>query len=504
MIDPRTPVLIGAGQQSQRLDDPTDAVEPIDLLAAAARAAEADAGARRSVLAALDTIAVVAMVSWNYPDPGALLARRLGTDVRTTMTTTVGGNSPQLLVTEVSAAIARGEVGVALLGGAECVHTRWRARRDPKAWLDWTQTDDPPCPVVIGDDRAGTDDYEMVHLAVAPTQIYPLFETALRAAHGRAVDEHQQRTSELWATFAAVAAANPHAWSRVGWSADEIRTPGPDNRIVTFPYPKRMCANIDVDQSAALLLCSYEAARDLDVPEDRLVYPLAGADAHDHFLFSERDTLCDSTAIAAAGRDALAAAGVGVDDVARFDLYSCFPSAVQIGMRALGLGGPLAGDDRPLTVTGGLGFAGGPANDYPTHAIAAMVQACRQDPGSIGMVSALGWYATKHSIGVYSTTPPANGFTRVDKTATQAQVDALPGRERAGTFDGDATVESTAVVFDRDTGPSFAIVTALTPDGRRALANSRDAGVLASMVEEPWEGRSVRLTTDGSTNSLRT
>jgi acetyl-CoA C-acetyltransferase len=355
---------------------------------------------------------------------------------------------------------------------------------------------------VLGDDRAGTDDYEMVHLAAAPTQIYPLFETALRAALGRTVEEHQVHTSELWATFAAVAARNPHAWSREGWSAEDIRTTGPDNRVVTFPYPKRMCANIDVDQSAALLLCSYEAAVDLGVPEERLVFPLAGADAHDHFLFSERDSLCDSTAIAAAGRDALAAAGFGVDDVARFDLYSCFPSAVQIAMRALGLAGPLAGDDRPLTVTGGLGFAGGPANDYPTHAIAAMVDECRRDPGSIGMVSALGWYATKHSIGVYSTTPPPNGFTRVDTASTQARVDALPGRERAGSYDGEATVESTAVVYDRDAGPSFAIATTLTPDGRRALANSRDASVLASMVDEPWEGRSVRLTTDGATNTL--
>src|SRR4029434_2979729 len=86
---------------------------------------------------------------------------------------------------------------------------------------------------------------------------------------------------------------------------------------------------------------------------------------------------------------------------------------------------------RPLTVTGGLGFAGGPANNYPTHAIAAMVDACRQDPGSIGMVSALGWYVTKHSIGVYSTAPPERGFSRVDPASTQANVDALPGREPA-------------------------------------------------------------------------
>ena len=88
-------------------------------------------------------------------------------------------------------------------------------------------------------------------------------------------------------------------------------------------------------------------------------------------------------------------------------------------MRALGLGGPLGGDDRPLTVTGGLGFAGGPANNYPTHAIAAMVDACRQDPGSIGMVSALGWYATKHSVGLYSTDAPGEGLHAASTKATR-------------------------------------------------------------------------------------
>ena len=495
-------MLVGAGQATQRPEDPTSAREPIDLLADAVRAADADAGAARSVLDALDTIAVVDIVSWKYPDPGALLGRRLDVEPRTTMTTTVGGNSPQLLVNELAPAVARGDVRAALVGGAECVHTRWRARREPKIWLDWTQADDPPCANVVGDPRPGTNDYEMAHTAVAPTQIYPLFETALRADAGRTVEEHQRAVSELWATFAATAARNPYAWSRVPYSPEEIRTSAPDNRVVTFPYLKRMCANIDVDQAAALLLCSYELARELGVPDDRLVFPLAGADAHDHFLFSERETLHASPAIAAAGRAALDAAAVDIDDVARFDLYSCFPSAVEIALGALGLRGPDGGDARPLTVTGGLGFAGGPANNYPTHAIAGMVDACRRDPGSVGMVSALGWYVTKHSIGLYSTTPPQRGFTRVDSTRTQAAVEALPGRETAGAYAGPGTVEATAVVFEREGAPAVAIVSTLTPDGRRALANTRDASAMQDMTEKAWEGRRVTLRTDGNVNTL--
>jgi len=128
-------------------------------------------GRGAAVLDAVDTVAVVSIVSWPYPDPGALLARRLGLGgLRRTMTTTVGGNSPQLLVNTLAPMIERGDADVVLLGGAECVYTRWRARRDPKAWLPWTSADDPPCPVVIGDDRPGNSDYEVAHGAAAPVE----------------------------------------------------------------------------------------------------------------------------------------------------------------------------------------------------------------------------------------------------------------------------------------------------------------------------------------------
>ena len=382
------------------------------------------------------------------------------------------------------------------------MHTRWRARREPRVHLPWPVDEGAPCATVIGDPRPGTNDIEQAHWAVAPTHIYPLFETALRHAAGRSVVEHQQAVGALWARFAAVAEANPHAWSRVAYSAEEISEAAPDNRMVVFPYTKRMCANIDVDQGAALILCSYEAARNAQIPDDRLVFLHAGADAHDRWFVTERAALAEAPAIGVATRAALDAAGIGLDDVARFDLYSCFPAAVEMAMRALGLQGAEAGDERPLTVTGGLGFAGGPVNNYPTHGIARMVDALRADPGSFGLTTALGWYATKHSVGVWSTRPP-DAFVRVDPEETQAEADALPSRRAAGMVDGEMTVEGTSVVMERDGTPSVAIVAGLLPDGSRALANSRDADVMTEMTREPWEGRTVAVTNDGSTNQLR-
>ena len=497
MPDPRSPVIVGVGQVSQRVT-PADARAPIDLLADACRLARADAQATASLLDRVGVIAIAAIGSWPYPDPGALHARKLGIEPNATLVSTVGGNSPQLLVNELADRIQRNELDVAIVGGAEAMHTRWRARREPRVELTWEHGDDAPCEWVIGDGRPGANDYESAHSALAPPMVYPLFETAMRAASGRTIDEHQRHVSELWARFSAVAADNPNAWSRQAYSAEEIRTVTPDNRMVCFPYPKRMCANIDVDQAAALLLCSYEAASAAGVPDDRMVFLHASAETNDHYFFSERFTLTDSPGIATAVGDALAAAGIAVDDVARFDLYSCFPSAVQVAMRAL----KIADDDpRPLTVTGGLGFAGGPVNNYPTHAIARMVEVLRGDPTSFGCTTALGWYISKHACGVWSAAPPANGFRRVDPATSQAKVDALPRREAAGLVDGEVTIEATSVAVERDGSPTLGILTALTPDGRRAMANIRDKDALGTLMTEAHEGRAAALTNDGTTNT---
>ncbi|MDQ3944245.1 MAG: hypothetical protein M3357_03660, partial [Actinomycetota bacterium] len=299
-----------------------------------------------------------------------------------------------------------------------------------------------------------------------------------------------------------VAASRPEAWSRQPFTPQEILG-GPDNRMVTFPYTKRMCANLNVDQAAAVILCSAEAARAAGVPDEAMVHLHAGADAHDHYLITQRWSLAESPGIRAVAADVLEASGRSADDVARFDLYPCFPSAVQVAMDALGLRGPEAGDERPLTVTGGLSFHGGPGNNYVAHSVAAMVEACRADPGSLGLVTGVGWFLTKHSAGLWSSEPPRGGFHRIDPAATQSRVAATPRRESSGPWAGPATVEATAVTFDRDGTPAVGVVAALTPDGRRALANCHDAAALATMTTEEWGGRPVQLATDGTTNMLR-
>jgi acetyl-CoA C-acetyltransferase len=470
----------------------------------AARRAGADADPGGRLLSRVEVVASVMSISLRHPDPARLVADRLGLSGVRTLQSRIGGNIPQLLLNDLGAEIAAGRLDVALVVGGETVYSRKRTPAEAAADIgDPLPAETEPAPLV-GDDRPGWSDDEAVHQAAMPTQVYPMFESALRAAAGRGLDDHRRLVAELWSSFAAVAsaAARPAAWSAKAWSAEEIGTPGPDNRWVVYPYTKLLCANIYTDQAGALLLCSPEAARAAGVPDDRLVYLHAGADGADTQLYTARRSLAESPGLRAVTADVLAGAGAGVDDIARFDLYSCFPSAVEMAMRELGLAGPAGGDGRPLTATGGLSFFGGPGNNYVTHSVGAMVDACRSDPGSLGLVTGVGYFLTKHSAGVYSTRPPERGYVRVDPAATKAKIDAVPARIPAGPYAGPATVETTAVQFGRDGDPVLGLLATLTPDGRRALANCTDPSALASMVSEEWAGRPVELTTDGAVNRL--
>jgi acetyl-CoA C-acetyltransferase len=258
--------------------------------------------------------------------------------------------------------------------------------------------------------------------------------------------------------------------------------------MIGFPYPKLMNSNIQVDQAAAVIVCSVEAATALGIPSDQWVFLHAGADAHDHWFVTDRWSIGRSPAIGACGKTAFGLAGKGVDDVAHVDLYSCFPSAVEVAGIELGI--DVFDPSRPPTVTGGLCFGGGPGNNYVTHSIAAMVERLRANPGDLGVVTANGWYLTKHSIGLYSTEPPTGGFKW---ESAQGIVDASPKREAAEVWEGPVTVEAWTVLHERDGSPQLGIVGGLLEDGRRTWANTSDADLLQVLVTQEVEGRAATV-----------
>ncbi len=479
-----TPVLVGIAQNEQRPVDPQASKEPLALMLEAVQAAAEDAGAP-ALLAQAGSVRVVRGM-WPYKNPARVIAEAIGCPQAETRLSQFGGNFVQTTVNQSALDIQSGKHDVIVITGAECGSTQAKARRaglNLREDLAWQAAEGTP-DAMIGDDVPMMHDIERAIGLVQPIQYYPMFENALRHHLGESLEDHIQRVSELWAGFSTVATGNPHAWLTEQKSAEEIRTLSSSNRPVSFPYPKLMNSNNNVDQGAALILCSESKARALGIAEDKWIYPWAGTDAHDAYNAVNRDTFYESPAIRVAGRRALELANLTPADLDHVDVYSCFPSAVQIGARELGLD-----QSRPLTVTGGLTFAGGPLNNYVMHSIARLAELLREDRDAKGLITANGGYLTKHAFGVYSATPPSSPFQHQD---VQAEVDQTPLRDAVEVVNGEAVVESYTVMYAGES-PKIGYISALTAAGSRTLATTEAPDVLAAMVSEEFCGVPVQL-----------
>jgi acetyl-CoA C-acetyltransferase len=454
-VDGATPAIVGAAQQIQRPDSSIDVADlrgPYELMLDAARAAAEDAAAL-ALLEKLDWVGVVGGF-WSFTNPAQVIADRLGSPGAGTCLTFLSGSAPQELVALASQRIAKGELDVALIVGGEARASTERLKKagEEPRWLRDPGAGSPERVADFPDEMI----VETIELG-GPAVFYALFDDSLRRSLGRSVDEHRDRISELWARFNDVSVANPYAWDRTPYDAATIREPTPRNRMVAFPYTKSMVANNTVDMASAVLLCSVDAARAAGVPLDRMVFPQVCTTSHETWSVLERRELHVAPALAAAGRTALSAAGVGPDDLTHVDLYACFPSIVQMSASALGLD-----LNRPLTVTGGLGFAAAPIANSSGHAIAAMVPLLRE--GGTGLIHANGGCATKHGFGIYAAEPPAQ-FRYLDCNAEVDHQARPVGPPETGDTGAE---EATTVAYDR-TGPTYTVISVLHADDRRSL-----------------------------------
>ncbi|MBX3500392.1 MAG: acetyl-CoA acetyltransferase [Alphaproteobacteria bacterium] len=508
-VEDSTPILVGSGQITDTTSRPTSARSPSAFMAEAAQLALDDARAAKgaAVLATmLDAIVALPLFTDYSPrfsspfgrsdNPPRSIANRIGaTNARDLYYAHVGGNMPQYMVNKFAEQITRGEIRAALVAGAELMRTNAIGRRE-KLTLDWNESPGGE-PRRIGDDRLGYSPEEERHGLNAAIYFYPLIENAIRAAAGRSLPDHMKSMGRLFEGFARVAKANPLATRREGYSAERIATVDAENRFIAFPYPRLMNSNALVDQAAAIVMTSVGHARALGIPGDRWVFLHGCADGTDTWVTSERTALHRSAAIRGCATRSLDMAGRTIGQIDLFDLYSCFPSAVEIGCREIGLA---EDDPRGLTVTGGLPFFGGPGNNYVTHSIAEMTTRLRARPGAFGMVTANGNYVTKHSAGIYSRTPTEGTWSREDPRTFQAELDALPRVHVETTPTGTAKIETYTVTFDRET-PQRGIVFGRLENGARFVANTPDdQALLQDMITRDQLGRPGTLSSDGKRN----
>jgi acetyl-CoA C-acetyltransferase len=490
-MDDNTPVIIGVGEASERIDAADyRGLSPAELAAAACQAALDDAG--KGLAPHVDTMAAIRQFEVSGPRAVApfgkadnfprAVARRIGANPKRAILEPVGGQGPQHLVNELCHTIARGESALALITGSEAISTvRHLATKGEKR--DWNET--------IGgelEDRGfGFERLQIPELATHGAQtailLYALFENARRAKLKLDRGAYAVEMGKLFAPFTRVAAGNPHAMSQEVFSADELATVTQRNRMVADPFPRRMVARDQANQGAAVLMSSVAKARALGVPEEKWIYLHGGADAAERSPL-DRNDLAGYPAAGLASRRALASAGIAASDVAAFDLYSCFPIAVSTVRDELGIA---ANDPRPLTMTGGLPFFGGAGNNYSMHAIASMVRWLRAHPGKVGFVGANGGFLSKYSVGIYSTKPAQwRGF---DSHGLQAEIDAWPAPPRADDSVTTGKVLTYTIDYGKETPRGIFICA--TPKGARFAAMTEDADLVGWLIEHEPLGAEV-------------
>ncbi|MDC0147508.1 acetyl-CoA acetyltransferase [Alphaproteobacteria bacterium] len=503
MIHDNTPILVGSGLIVQKEKDLSKAKSPVELLADAARVALDDCGQTGGVGEAVDTIASIRFVTdspearslpyGQYANPARTVANIMGLSPAHSMLAATGGNSPQMMINELAERISQGRTDVALLVGGEGFASVMRAVATGVDKSEWNDAPDE-APEVIGQEKMGVLPVEHRHGLFFPVNYYPIFETALRAHLGRDVASHMQQVGNLMAPFTQVAAQHPQSWFPVARSAEELVTPSDENRWIGYPYPKYLNSVIRIDQASAVVMTSVGKARELGIDESKWVYLHGCSDATEVWYGLERQDLHRSVAIHEMTKQAMEMAGWSVDDIDIFDLYSCFPSAVEVACQEMGI---RQDDPRPFTVTGGLPYFGGAGNAYTLMSVATMMQKLRGNPGAKGLCNGNGWFLTKHSLGLYSTTPLEGEWKRQDPAILQAQIDAGPTRTYDEKPSGEGWIESYTVAHVVGKPPLGILIGRMQGSDHRFVAHMTSQGDhVAKLMQEDGVGMKGMLATD--------
>lgn len=422
-----TPVIVGVGDiiDKRKVDGP----DPLTLLGQASEIAFEDTGIR-NVIDYLDAIGVVRFSvdfstatnqsRFGYSNFPRSLANKIGVkkDI-SELYSGMGGNAPQVLLQEISKKIHANEIHCALISGGEVLQTMISKLKSGEK-LNWEDSAGGE-PEIIGINDEGFSKEEKKHYMDLPSNVYPIFANAIRSSKSQSSEEHLRECSELFSKFSKVASLNPKAWFPKFRTPEEIEEISDSNRLVGFPYTKYLNSMIRVNMASSLVVMSEKLTKELKIPQNKKVYIHGSCVLNDIWNVSKRPSLNESPAIRECGKEVLSQAGISLSEISFLDIYSCFPSAVQIAQKELSLD---SNDDRPLTVTGGLPYFGGPGNAYTMFSSSEMVKKLRSNPNEYGMITANSWFLTKHAINIFSCKPPQEIDWKKDFIKLQSEINS--------------------------------------------------------------------------------
>ena len=419
---------------------------------------------------------------WRYRDPGKWIAKN--NDFKTIPTTYVTkiGVLQQNLINEACLKIENGEINASIILGGEARYKQLRSVIEKKEYFETKLDENPDFYIKAKEDLYG--DEELEELGAMAVGYYATMETALRKNDNENIEEHQNNIASMYEEFSKVASNNEDAWLDHPYSKKEILETSKKNKMLAYPYNKLHCTSWNVNQSAALIICSEELANKLEIDNKKRVYPISSSENNHMIAIQQRPKLYESLGMIYAAKSInkmMEELDIILD---AYDLYSCFPAAVKMFSKSLELGSEI-----PKTITGSMPYAGGPLNSFVIHSTVKMIQKIRALEARHGLVTGVSGMMTKQSFCVWGKEYQEQFI--FDDVTERAKLDEKPV-ELSNIAEGEGEIIGYTII-EVSEHASKAVLYLDDEKKHRKVVSSLDKNFINLLMEEEWVGKKVKF-----------
>ena len=419
---------------------------------------------------------------WRYRDPGKWIAKN--NDFKTIPTTYVTkiGVLQQNLINEACLKIENGEINASIILGGEARYKQLRSVIEKKEYFETKLDENPDFYIKAKEDLYG--DEELEELGAMAVGYYATMETALRKNDNENIEEHQNNIASMYEEFSKVASNNEDAWLDHPYSKKEILETSKKNKMLAYPYNKLHCTSWNVNQSAALIICSEELANKLEIDNKKRVYPISSSENNHMIAIQQRPKLYESLGMIYAAKSInrmMEQLDIRLD---AYDLYSCFPAAVKMFSKSLELG-----SESPKTITGSMPYAGGPLNSFVIHSTVKMIQKIRALEARHGLVTGVSGMMTKQSFCVWGKEYQEQFV--FDDVTERAKLDENP-IELSNIAEGEGEIIGYTIIEGSENAPK-AVLYLDDEMKHRKVVSSFDKNFINLLMEEEWVGKKIKF-----------
>jgi acetyl-CoA C-acetyltransferase len=422
---------------------------------------------------------------WKYRDPGRWIAERNNFSGAETSVTKIGVLQ-QNLINSACKKIISGKIRASLIVGGEARYKKIRALIEGKEYIETELTLNPDHYVKAKDDLYIKQEEE--HLGLMAVGYYAILESALRAKKKLSIDEHKKYLGKMYSRFSKIAAKNTDGWSQKDLDWEDVANVTQKNTLQALPYNKFHCTSWNVNQASAMIICSEEIADELNIPQSKRVYPLASSETNHMIAAIQRPNLIKPIGLQLAAEYILEICDQNNIKPNTFELYSCFPVAVQMFAEALQLK-----NNENFTVTGGMSFAGGPLNSYMIQSTVKMLANIRNVPSTVGLITGVSGMMTKQAFALWANDPLIN-FSSKDVTKHAEAIEKPVAISKLNK--GSGVIIGYTVLPKNHKAEEKAVMYIEDINKNRKVLISYDKDILNKMREEEWVGKSINFKGD--------